>query len=67
MSSAPDKEESISPSKIAMGELLKRIHEDAALAADMKAAFIADLESETPAALGSLRATLGKKDSEDAA
>lgn len=67
MSSASDKEESISPSKIALGELLKRVQDDSALVADIKAAFVADLESEVPAALGHLGAVLGKKSSEDAA
>lgn len=67
MSSAPDKEGSISPSKIALGELLKRVQEDSALGADIKAAFVADLESEVPPTLGHLKALLGKKGSEDAA
>lgn len=67
MSSAPDKEESILPSKFALGELLKRVREDSALVAEIKTAFVADLESEVPPALGHLRGVLGKKGSQDAA
>lgn len=67
MSSAPDNSESISPSKIALGELLKRAQDDSSLPADIKAAVLADLDSQAPAALEQLRAVLGKNGTEDAA
>lgn len=67
MSSAAENESSTPPSKIALGELLKRVQDDSALVADIKDAFVADLESESPSTLAHLKAAIAKEASDHAA
>ena len=56
-----------SPSQLALAELRRRVEEDAELSTEIKAAFLDDLISDSPAALAKLRGALANEEKQGAA
>lgn len=59
--------ENSQPSAVALGHLIKRIEDDATLDADIRAAVLADLTSQSPAAFTSLKKILSGTGQDDEA